>query len=569
MRKYVVFLLYSTIVEIFQLSALIFWVFKKRVSIYGTNDDALISSIASGNLTGTPDAHLIFLQPLISYPIILLENVLDNYSGYSIFLLFCVTISFTLVIVNIYIENKINWLFFTLIAFLNIVFISWFSLNPTYTGASIFSAGAASSLLILLMKNSQSPNRSIFIMSTTFLVILSYSIRIEGLYIFLVFTLPFAIKYISNLIAIKKQLSIALVVIGVAMTINSVLSLNLYSDKNWSEYMEMNKLRHKIQLREPERQMENILDEIGWDLETYQMFQKFILLDSNKMNTENMINILERTQEYVGVKSIIKSDPSNTLSAVINSLKPWTWILQIIALWFVLNLFFRITTINLLGLFITETLILSISFFILLYVLGGGFHLPERITVNALAAYFLAIIPLSINKDFKIKSTQLSYLLIVVAFIFSIFKLSNRFEIEINARENFYLTRQVFAAQQRDYLNSLGNEKLISGASSLKLDWVFPYSNFENFDQRKKTLILGWHNFSPIWNQEVEELGFDPNNLNSTISSGEALWVDAEENLADITRYFAKFETGQLKYFRLYDVGNSEYGIYQFGIRDN
>ena len=203
MRKYVVFLLYSTIVEIFQLSALIFWVFKKRVSIYGTNDDALISSIASGNLTGTPDAHLIFLQPLISYPIIFLENVLDNYSGYSIFLLFCVTISFTLVIVNIYIENKINWLFFTLIAFLNIVFISWFSLNPTYTGASIFSAGAASSLLILLMKNSQSPNRTIFIMSTTFLVILSYSIRIEGLYIFLVFTLPFAIKYISNLIAIK------------------------------------------------------------------------------------------------------------------------------------------------------------------------------------------------------------------------------------------------------------------------------------------------------------------------------------------------------------------------------
>ena len=570
MRKYLIFLIYTTLLEIFQMSGLLYWVFRKRVSIYGTNDDALISSIASGSLTGTPDAHLIFLQPLISYPIMFLEGILDNYSGYSIFLLFCITISFTLVIVNIFIEQKINWYAFIVVIFIDIVFISWFALNPTYTGASIFTAGAAGSLLIFLMKNVQSSNRINIIGSISFLLLFSYSIRIEGLYIFLVFVIPFVLIYFPKLFLIKKQMSIAIVVIGAILTINSFLSLRLYSEKDWSEYMETNNLRHKIQLREPERQMGNILTEINWDFETYQMFQRFILLDTNKMNSQNMKNVLDYTEEYVGIKSIIKSNPSSTLSNVINSLKPWTWILQIIVFWIVLNLFFRIYKIKLLGRYLVEVLLLSISFFILLYVLGGGFHLPERITINTLAAYCLMLISISISKDLvKFKSTQFSYLFMLIAFISAMIQLLNRYDIEISAREDFYKTRQVFASQQKDSLKSLGNEILLSGASSLKFDWVFPYSTFRNFDQRNKTLILGWHNFSPIWKKKALALGLDPNNLNLSISSGEVLWVDAEENLSDIKSYLSNFKAGKLKYFKLGDVGNGEYGIYQFESRNN
>lgn len=552
------------------MSALLYWVFRKRVSIYGTNDDALISSIASGNLTGTPDAHLIFLQPLISYPIIFLESILDNYSGYSIFLIFCISISFTLVIVNIFIGQKINWYAFIVVTFIDIVFISWFALNPTYTGASIFTAGAAASLLIFLMKNAQSSNRIIIISSISFLLILSYSIRIEGLYIFLVFVIPFAFLYFPKLISVKKHLSVAIIVIGIALIINSILSFKLYSDKDWSDYMETNNLRHKIQLREPERQMKNILTEINWDFETYQMFQRFILLDTKKMNSQNMVNILDQTQEYVGVKSIIKSNPSSTFLNVIDSLKPWTWILQIIVFWIALNIFFRIHKFKLLGRYLIEVLLLSVSLFILLYVLGGGFHLPERITINTLAAYCLVIISISINKEIiNYKSTQFSYLFMLVVFVYAILKLSNRYELEINAREDFYKTRQVFASQQQDSLKSLGNETLISGASSLKFDWVFPYSTFKDFDQRNKTLILGWHNFSPIWNKKALALGLEPNNLISSLSSGEVLWIDAEENLPDINSYLSKFESGQLKYFRLGDVGNGEYGLYQFDSLNN
>jgi SpoVK/Ycf46/Vps4 family AAA+-type ATPase len=42
----------------------------------------------------------------------------------------------------------------------------------------------------------------------------------------------------------------------------------------------------------------------------------------------------------------------------------------------------------------------------------------------------------------------------------------------------------------------------------LRFDWINPYSKFESIDPRDRTLILGWHNLSPVWNQKVKELGF-------------------------------------------------------------
>ena len=131
MKQIKTFVLTATIVQTVQFVLLLKWVSVGKSAIYGTNDDSLISSISSGQLTGNPDPHLIFIQPLISYPIIWLETLLRNYSGYSVFLILVSTFSFTLILALIISTKKLNTVNFTFWFSSNLIFQSWFSLNPS------------------------------------------------------------------------------------------------------------------------------------------------------------------------------------------------------------------------------------------------------------------------------------------------------------------------------------------------------------------------------------------------------------------------------------------------------
>ena len=565
MRKFLTFLVYATLIELAQMTSITMWIFRKQVAIYGTNDDALISSISSGQLTGAPDPHLIFIQPIISYPIVFLENITKTYSGYSIFLLFCATMSFSLILVNMVIERKINVPLSIAWLISNVVFLSWYALNPTYTGSSIFTAGSAAALLIYLLKNNQSKNKAALIASISLLFTLSYGIRIEGIYIFLVFALPFVLLNITQLSKLKKDISIIILLVGISFILNLILSANLYSNNEWSEYIKTNSIRHKIQLREPERQMQSHLEEINWDTSTFEMFKRFILLDSKEMNSENMQIIINSTDEYVGVKSILKTNPQSTIKSIINSNKSWTWIIQILSFIIFLNFLLRIGNINLFRLYFINVSILLLSILTLLYVLSGGFHLPERISINTLGAFSMILITLSSEKLYLAKKKRKIFIPIVLTLsALILIKLTSRYQIELEARENFYKTRQVYAIQQQETLNAMNDKIIISGASSLKSDWRFPYFKYTSFDPRNRILILGWHNLSPIWSKSVKSLGLDPNNVNLAISSGLVAWVDSEENISTLITYFNSIHKHSTQFTRLGDIGNGEYGLYKF-----
>jgi hypothetical protein len=66
--------------EVFQVLFIWFFLPISDSAIYGTNDDALIASISGGQLTGTPDGHLVFLNPLISFPLSWLQIFVDQFS---------------------------------------------------------------------------------------------------------------------------------------------------------------------------------------------------------------------------------------------------------------------------------------------------------------------------------------------------------------------------------------------------------------------------------------------------------------------------------------------------------
>jgi hypothetical protein len=295
-KAFKTFAIWTIFAESVQIAYLYFFLPLSKVAVYGTNDDALISSVSNGQLTGNPNSHLIFLNPLISYPISWLQQLNNDINLYIYFLTFVVTISFAMILALIQIKHNISFqnrvISLILWSLSSVTFISWFSLSPTYTGASIFAAGASVCFAFMYLSNDEKDEKNEFLLLDLFLILFftSISIRLESLYIIVFFLLTILIpKYFFSKIYFKNFLIIAFSSLLIVMT-NIIGEKIVYNQNDWKEYYETNQLRHKIQLREPERKLESTYSEIGWDKETYDLFTRFILIDQNKMNSENFID---------------------------------------------------------------------------------------------------------------------------------------------------------------------------------------------------------------------------------------------------------------------------------------
>jgi hypothetical protein len=316
-------------------------------------------------------------------------------------------------------------------------------------------------------------------------------------------------------------------------------------------------LRHQIQLREPERRLENHLTEIDWKESTYFMFKKFNLTDEEQMNSINMNRIIEVTK----VSYLDEINLSKTFKDIKKELNPWTWILK-----FLLLLIFYSIIIN----FITKNsfksllfyAVLSISAIVLLIILSNFYQLPERISFNLLSAIILTSLITLINVNIKTHNFLTAFLLFML--IISGYDYFKRFSVELNARQNAYQTRIVYAQNQREFFSKLDSEVVITGASSLKTEWQNPYVKFKPIDQRNKTLTLGWHNLSPLWFEKVKNLNLNKNDLYSNLLKPNVFWVDNPEEITNTHQFMEDHFGFKVSFVPVQNIGNDEYFMYKF-----
>jgi hypothetical protein len=564
------FAIWTVFAESLQIAYLYFVMPISKVAVYGTNDDALISSISNGQLTGNPNGHLIFLNPLISFPISWLQQLNNDINLYIYFLTFVVTISFATVLAQLQIKHSVSFqnrvISLILWSLISVTFISWFSLSPTYTGASIFAAGASACFAILYLSNDSTIEKNKYLLLVTFLILffISISIRLESLYIFVFFLLIVLIpKYFFSKISLKNFLIITLSSLLIFLT-NVIGEKIVYNQNEWKEFYETNQLRHKIQLREPERKLESSYSEIGWDKETYDLFTRFILIDESKMNSENLSRVLEVTDEnQVAVflqNFSIKKIVENTKLAF----APWTWLVMLFGLIVVVNIL-NVYRKPKIWEFILQ-LVLFISGIPLLFLyLATSYHLPERISVNLLGG--LALILLTISSQSVIISAKSRKIFLIsqilIAIIGSIFYLQ-RFQIELKARQDLYSTWRSIGEQQRISLSSLPKEiKVIGSASSIKSDWQNPYTNFKSLDDRNNLFILGWHNLSPVWDVGIERMNFNSIDLYSNLLESNVYWATNKDDFLTIKEYLTIKSGKEISIKDLGPVGYDQYHYYQ------
>ena len=567
MKQIKTFLFWLIGIQAAQMTLLLLWLFRGKSAIYGTNDDSLIASIASGQLTGQSDPHLIFIQPLISYPITWLEYMLPQFSGYSIFLIFCTTLSFSAVLSLLISTKQINFINITFWTFFNLIFQSWFAINPTYTGASLFAAGAGAAFFnYALIQRISTSNlfRNFILTNSAVFSILCYGIRKEGIYVFGVLVIPMILIYLKLIIKDYQIVKFYLIPVIIFYFFNYLLYSNLYNSDKWDEYMSLNESRHKIQLRAPEKFIADKLPAIEWNKEIYFMFVRFSLIDNRQMNKEKLQKILELNQEYVGPKTILQTNFSEIKPIIKEAFNPWTWILKI-----------QIIMILIIGLSKLKDKIFKdyskylalqvLMVMIFIIVLSIGYQIPERISLNLLAALTLSLFAhTSINQKHGIRSNLTVSISSVFLLMLFIYLALTRISIETKAREGLYLTRQAYANQQIESLSKLDEQVVISNGSGLKTHWKFPYIKWKTFDPRDKTIILGWHNLSPLSSEQFKIRNLNLSNYPKDIINNEVYWVDSREEI-DISRdYFQQFTDKDLDYSEKGKIGNDEYQFYRF-----
>jgi hypothetical protein len=539
-------------------------------AVYGTNDDALIASISNGQLTGQPNGYLVFLNPLISFPISWLQQIIPNANVYIYFLTFVVTLCFSVIFgfinseKNIHIKNKV--ILSILWALSSITFTSWFALSPTYTGASLFGIATSACFAYLFVSSTSKSKayRDRFLLLFTFFLFISIAIRLESIYILAFYLIILFIqKNIRNRIILKKF--VVLTIISLTIILLSVITERLtYNNSEWKAYYETNQLRHKIQLREPERKLESLYSEVSWDKNTYDLFVRFILIDESKMNSQNLSKVLEITEENSAQKFVQNFSFNQLIENTKLAFAPWTWIVMLFGLSVlltILNIFQKSKVLE----YAFQVLFFFLGIPMLFLYLSSSYHLPERISVNLLGGLSLILVTLSAISFQNIKkpSVLISSLQILILLAGS-FMYLNRFQIELDARQDLYKTWRSIGTQQQQSLSSLPeNTKVIGTASSIKSDWQNPYSLFKSLDQRNLTFVLGWHNLSPVWQKGAQNIGLSTDDLFENLQSPNVLWATNKDDFQTIQEYFTIKLNKQITLEDLGPIGYDQYHLYK------
>ena len=226
----------------------------------------------------------------------------------------------------------------------------------------------------------------------------------------------------------------------------------------------------------------------------------------DKIYTENSSNT------FSGLVS--KFNATGYLEAMKYTFLNFTWIVHLLLFQIIISILILFNWKSVLKDFLFLTLFAtSISFII--YVLSNNYHVPERFSFSILGLSSLVLLVFFNSIGASPANFRFKFL-VPILILCSLFPYPylTRFSTELASRQNLYEDRNQLAKNQSLVLGLLDSKAVvISGASSLRFDWINPYIQFKSIDPRDRTLILGWHNLSPIWSNKVKDLGLNPSNI--------------------------------------------------------
>lgn len=435
---------------------------------FETNDDVFMSLIASGVYSGSPDAHLVFINYIYGFVLTIFYNTFSGIEWYTIFFCIIHVVSLSIIVFQ-FIQIKkpalIKSVFIILLYAIELRIILLFQFTTT---AAI---GAFAGVLLLL------DTGKVYKICGVFLFLVAVLVRFDAAMLVLLLMLPiFGFEVFSNK---KKVIEIS---ISVATCIFGALILHIINNQiynrshEWSEYKEYNAIRGRIN---GTLNAEKIINELpdGIYKNDYQLLLNFF--------TDGQIINLSKIKE---LDDLIQKTPlTEKLKNIYPSVRRYTTLLGLIGVLFAFCFFAE----NRNKIKIYNIFYLMFFLGVLSYIPIGGF-LRDRVFISAL---FPVIFFLYKNTpSFYDKKIRMEYLGVV--FILSLHFFGYTYLIRKDRNEN----EKTVVKEQRTVLKEVQNKtvSVLPIASELTYElFCSPFDISKTFDAYSM-IITPWFTNIPF-----------------------------------------------------------------------
>jgi hypothetical protein len=203
------------------------------------NDDVIMLLFASGKYTGTPEAHLVFINYIYGHVLKFLYSERPGIEWYSVLFALINIISITVISWSILNKRQQNFYVIIFLAIFYLLEIRFIELFQFTTIAAI--CALAGIILIICNKNYQRTTGSV-------LFILASLIRFDAAFLVLLIISPVFLQFvfINKKFLFAKPIRFLLIAIGFSFFFKFLDNRSLQNDKSWKYYSDYNKERGKI-----------------------------------------------------------------------------------------------------------------------------------------------------------------------------------------------------------------------------------------------------------------------------------------------------------------------------------
>jgi hypothetical protein len=491
---------------------------------YGANDDYYMMLIASGQIDGLPNPHLVYSNVLIGKILTSLYGLTLDINWYSIYLLLALFISCLILLRAILNQSKEQSVPYLLLAiFFLFVPRMFFTVNFTSTAMMCAFAG----LILLFESVPQSIHKLPWgkLAGGVLLLTLSGLIRFQALGLTLLLFLPFLAMTLLKKRALP--LFFALLLVGGLTITTYLLNQQAYAnDPEWGTYLAYNQERGAISgtpKLKNDVQHQAFWDELGWGESGYELFANWVFVDRDvftlqslqAINQEYRYSLNDASTVFQSYKSLATNNPFEVLAflgTLVFIFYPSRSIPGKQKRWLALTLTY--SCLFLLGL----SIYLRLPYYILV---------PTLLMICISLLYENQTITFSTELPSLPHSSEKKALVFFAVLLFCQSMLLTRTD-QINLTRQFsrnYIIKEVKDALPRDH-----DSLVVVQATNFPLEWVSPLqSRTLPFD----IVPTGWMINSPEYNHQLKKYGIT--NLMDVIASDPDIYLlgDGQDLIVD------------------------------------
>jgi len=507
--------------------------------VWGINDDFVLDQIIN-NQSDLNNSIVSFMTLLLGF----LLSIATKITSYTHWLgLFLIVSNWLIILLLTKLFLKYKTIFNKIISiFILFLIVPYLILNPTYTITSILISFVGLQYLIFGLTNYINSYK--FYLFYGIVLAIGFSVRLDsykGIIVFLGIYLVVLLFYFYRNLNIKYLIlgilpSILILLVQFGLTLIVASS----SPKN-NEYLNFQNIRHELFytpaiLKLHQNVIANeVLPEIWGDVE-FTIFRNWFYPDQSVFNSTNFEIGKDSVKEYIGIKGFINSNQIDNFKTLVYYLSNIKLILFFILITFIIS---TLLTRNL-----KKNLILNLSL-ILGYLISflyaaAVLRLPIRVT-------FPYLIILGLLFIFNLEITQVKKITKNLLFLNFIFIFFVALSIWFNSQKSFGFKflfelnqdKRSWANQRNNELINFSREAVFVGPMvHLPAAQSGPFSNEDNLDSLKNSLVLDWSTFSPSWRMRALNLGLDPKNIFFNLAKTKDVYLISEPGLASVIEMY-------------------------------